>query len=241
MVYSGLGVVGLVRSLMRYDRAAATGISRATLAEAASRYRKFPLYSVPEALFNTAGLELAILIIAATAAGPEAGFMMLAMRVMGLPLGLVGTSVGQVYLTEASQKWRDGELAAFTRRMMWNLFKAGTPPLVLAAVACPLLFPLVFGAEWARAGIIVVWLTPMFILQFVASPVSMVLHVIGEMAVAMWLQVAGGVFRVGAVLIAAQLAPAMLTETFAISGAVFYSLMVALVYVNIRRMERSCS
>ncbi|MDQ7813544.1 oligosaccharide flippase family protein, partial [Brevundimonas sp.] len=114
VVYSGVGVVGLLRSLGRHDRAAATGISGATLARTASEYRKFPLFSVPEALFNTAGLELAILIIAAAAAGPEAGFLMLAMRVMGLPLGLVGTSVGQVYLTEAPQKWRDGELAGFT-------------------------------------------------------------------------------------------------------------------------------
>ncbi|MDI6623121.1 MAG: oligosaccharide flippase family protein [Brevundimonas sp.] len=239
VVYSGVGVVGLLRSLGRHDRAAATGISGATLARTASEYRKFPLFSVPEALFNTAGLELAILIIAAAAAGPEAGFLMLAMRVMGLPLGLVGTSVGQVYLTEAPQKWRDGELAGFTRRMMWSLFKTGTPPLIVAAVACPLLFPLIFGAEWARAGVIVAWLTPMFILQFVASPVSMVLHVVGKLAAAMWLQIAGGVFRVGSVVIAAQVAPAWITETFAVTGALFYCGMVALVYASIRRMERS--
>jgi len=238
VVYSGMGVIALLRSLVRNDLAAVSRISRGTLTQVAVRYRKFPLFSVPEALFNTAGLELAILIIAAVAAGPEAGFLMLAMRVMGLPLGLVGSSVGQVYLAEASQKWRDGELAAFTRRMMWNLLKAGIPPLTAAAIACPLLFPLIFGAEWARAGLIVAWLTPMFILQFVASPVSMVLHVVGELAAAMWLQVVGGVFRVAAVVLAARFAPGWITETFAISGAVFYCGMVAIVYVNIRRMER---
>jgi len=238
VVYSGVGLIGLLRSLLRHDRAAASGISRAALKRAAIDYRKFPMFSVPEALFNTGGLELSILIIAATAAGPEAGFLMLAMRVMGLPMGLVGASIGQVYLAEAPQRLRDGDLAAFTRRMMWRLFKAGAPLLALAAVACPLLFPLIFGAEWARAGVIVAWLTPMFILQFVASPVSMVLHVIGKLASAMWLQIGGGVLRVGAVVVASQMAPNLITETFAVSGAAFYMGMIALVYVYIREVAR---
>lgn len=239
VVYSGMGVVGLLLSLVRHDRAAATSISGATLTQAAVEFRKFPLFSVPEALFNTAGQELSILIIAATAAGPEAGFLMLAMRVMGLPMGLVGTSVGQVYLTEAPQKLRDGDLAAFTRRMMWTLFKTGALPLMIAAAACPLLFPLIFGAEWARAGVIVAWLTPMFILQFVASPVSMVLHVVGKLASAMWLQIAGGVLRVGAVVAASRMAPTWITETFAVSGAVFYLGMIAMIYAYVRRMDRA--
>ncbi|MDP3971951.1 MAG: hypothetical protein Q8P61_03455, partial [Candidatus Nanopelagicales bacterium] len=115
----------------------------------------------------------------------------------------------------------------------------GAPPLMVAAVACPLLFPLIFGAEWARAGVIVAWLTPMFILQFVASPVSMVLHVVGKLVTAMCLQIFGGVLRVGAVVAAAQLTPGWITETFAISGAAFYLGMIVLVYTHISRMSRA--
>lgn len=239
VVYSGFGAIGLVLSLWRHDRVATVGISRSSLARAASEYRKFPMLSVPEALFNTAGLELSILIIAATAAGAEAGYLMLAIRALGLPMGLVGSSVAQVYLTEAPQKLRDGQLAEFTRRMMWTLFKTGAPVLGLAAVASPFLFPLVFGSEWDRAGIIVAWLAPMFILQFVASPVTMVLHVAGRLATAMWLQIVGGVARVGVVIAAASYTPNLITETFAISGAAFYLATIALIYGLIRRMDRA--
>lgn len=237
VAFNGVGVIGLLRSLARHDRSTMARISPASLGQAASTYRKFPLFSVPEALFNTAGLELSILIIAAAAAGPEAGFLMLAMRIMGLPMGLIGTSVGQVYLTDAPQRLRDGDMAAFTRRTMWSLFKIGAPVLILGAIACPLLFPLIFGSEWARAGIIVAWLTPMFILQFVASPVSMALHIVGKLAVAMWLQIAGGMFRVGAVAIAARVAPDRITEIFGLSSAAFYFAMIFLVYAQIRRVD----
>lgn len=236
MLYSGLGVVGLIASAWRRDRESMGEISAGQLVRTAKQYGKFPLFSVPEALFNTAGVELSILIIAATAAGPEAGFMMLAMRVMGLPMTLVGSSVGQIYLTEAPERFRGGNLPSFTRRTMWALLKAGALPLALVGTTSPLIFPLIFGTEWARAGVIVAWLTPLFIVQFVASPVSMIFHVVGRLAWAMWLQIFGGVLRVGALLIAARAFPDHLVETFAISGTVFYLVSILFVSVALRRL-----
>lgn len=233
-LYSGLGIVGLARSVLRDDLAALAAITPAGLLRTARTYRKFPMYSVPEAVFNAAGVEVAILIIAAVALGPEAGFLMLAMRVMGLPMGLVGSSVGQVYLAEAPQRLRDGELGAFTRRTMWMLFKVGAPPLLLAGIVSPFLFPIVFGAEWGRAGEILAWLTPMFILQLVASPVSMVPHIMGRLAWAMWLQIIGGVLRVGLIALVATQAPSLLVETFAISGAVFYLFLIISIHAFVK-------
>jgi O-antigen/teichoic acid export membrane protein len=178
------------------------------------------------------------LIIAAFAVGPEAGFLMLAMRVMGLPKGLVGTSVAQVYLAEASERHIKGDLGRFTRKMMWTLLKSGAPPLIIAATICPFLFPVLFGEEWARAGVMVVWLTPMFILQFVVSPVSTALHILGKLNTAMLVQMVGGVFRVTAVVLAAQFYPAILVETFAISSAIFYLAVIPLLYFILRGADR---
>jgi O-antigen/teichoic acid export membrane protein len=239
VVYSGLGILGLARPLWRDDRGQMRSAVRAGLSQTASRFRAFPLFSVPEALFNAAGTELSILIIAAVAAGPEAGFLMLAMRVLGLPMGLVGSSVGQVYLAEAGERLRKGELSAFTWQTMRTLFRAGAPLLLLAGIVSPFAFPYVFGAEWARAGVIVAWLTPMFILQLVASPVSMAPHVVGKVAWAMWLQLAGGILRVGAVACAAWAQPSLIVEVFAISSVLFYVLAILLIQIVIRRTPQS--
>lgn len=221
--YSGLGSVGLAYSLWKNDRNTLRQVSPRAMGDAARTYRRFLTHSVPEALFNTAGPEISLLIIAAIAAGPEVGFLMLAMRVLGLPMGLVGSSLAQVYLSEAPQKYRDGELAPFTRQIMWALFKTGAPVLLLVGIAAPFAFPILFGAEWTRAGVIVMWLTPMFILQLVASPVSMVLHVTGKLSLAMWLQIAGGIFRISCLVAATHIAPSLLVETLALSGALFYA------------------
>lgn len=222
MIYGGLGIVGLLRDLWRNDRSHLRALDRRNMQDQARSYRRFPLFSVPEALFNTAGVQLPLIIIAAVVAGPEAGFLFLAMRVMGLPMGLIGSSVAQVFLAEASAKLRDGTLAAFTRKTMWTLFRTGAPLMIAVGVLSPLVFPLIFGPEWAQAGWLVAWMTPWFVLQFVASPVSMVIHVLGRPGLAMALQAVGLVFRVGAVLMASVVGGDFVSEVFAISGALFY-------------------
>lgn len=229
MLNGGLGIWGLARDLWRQDREVLRRVGGAHLIGTASEFRRFPIWSVPEALLNTAGVQVTVILIAAVAAGPEAGFLMLAMRVMGMPMSLVGRSVSQVFLAEAPAKLRDGSLAAFTRSTMWTLFRNGAPPLVAVGALSPLLFPLVFGAEWARAGWLVAWMTPWFVLQFVASPVSMVLHVTGRVSLALALQAFGLVLRLGMVLLAVAFAAENLSEIYAISGALFYGVYLIVV------------
>jgi O-antigen/teichoic acid export membrane protein len=231
MVYSGLGIVGLLTDLVRNDRRLLRTLTTRRIFEQAKKNYRFPVYSVPEALLNTAAVELPIIIIAAFAVGPEAGFLMLAIRVMGMPMMLIGNSVGQVYLVEARTKQNEGTLTEFTRSTMWSLFRTGAPLLIAAGVIAPLVFPIIFGSEWERAGTLVAWMVPWFILQFVASPVSMILHILGQQHVATLLQATGLLIRVGTVLVASSYCPAHVSEVYALSSALFYA---AYVFILIR-------
>lgn len=222
MLLSGIGFVGLSRSLLKNDKKMLQETQIASLRVTAVKYRQFPVYSVPEALFNTAGTEISILVIAAAAAGPEAGFLMLAMRVIGIPMNFVGTSVAQVWMTDAPEKMRAGKLADFTKNTMISLARAGSIPLIAIGATAPFLFPLIFGSEWGRAGEILAWLTPMFILQFIVSPVSSVPHIMGKVDWAMWLQGFCCIVRLGSVLVMASINPELLVEAFALSGGICY-------------------
>lgn len=226
MIYGGMGIFGLVLSFLRHDRHILLSVNQKSLRRNIITYRRFPLFSVPEALFNTGGIQLPIMLIAAYATAPVAGYVMLAMRIMGLPMGLVGSSVAQVYLSEAPARLRDGTLVNLTRTTMWTLFKTGGPLLILVGLAAPFLFPFIFGAEWERAGVILAWMTPWFILQFISSPISVVLHVTGNLFISMILQAVGLVMRIGVVGVAIWFAPDWIAEAFALSGAVFYTLYI---------------
>jgi O-antigen/teichoic acid export membrane protein len=237
MVYGGLGVVGLLRNLGREDNKLFLGLRPENILLQARTYHRFPLFSVPEGLFNTAGAQLPLVIVAAMLVGPEAGFLFLAMRAIGLPMSLVGSSAGQVFLAEAPEKLREKTLSTFTHRTMWSLFRTGAPSMLAIGLMSPLIFPLVFGPEWTRAGWLVLWMTPWFILQFVSSPVSMVMHILGRQDMAMSLQAFGLACRVGSVFAAIVYAPDYVSEIFATSGAVFYGLYILTITSVLRKAD----
>lgn len=230
MIYGGLGVIALFKRILQQDRKLVSYINLRMMRSTLSEYRRFPIYSIPEALLNTASTQVPILIIAATVIGPEAGFVLLAMRVMGLPLTLIGRSVAQVYLVDAPLHLRNGTLSNFTHKIIISLFKIGAPPLLFAGIAAPFLFPLIFGDNWTRAGVIVAWMTPWFILQFIASPISVALHVTNNIGSALLLQAFGAALRIGMVVGMIMINENWVVEAYALSGAAFYGIYTCLLY-----------
>lgn len=197
-------------------------VSVARMRALAVEYSRFPKYSTVEALANSAATQLPIIMIAALAAPAEAGFLMMAMYVMQAAMSLIGTAISQVYLSRAPEVHVEGKLGAYTAGILGGLFKAGVGPLLAAGILSPILFSLVFGADWQRAGWLAAWMTPSFLLQFLAVPVSMALHVTGHQRVAMYLQLAGLALRVSFVWGVAQWQSAWVAEAYAVSGGIFY-------------------
>jgi O-antigen/teichoic acid export membrane protein len=200
----------------------------------AATYRQFPIYSTSEALFNAAGLFVPVILIGALAPASEAGHLLLAMYAMQVTLSLVGTAISQVYFSRAPGEHLAGNLANFTQTVLANLMKVGPGPLLFIGLSAPTLFPLVFGSAWERSGILVAWMTPWFIMQFLASPISLAFSVTGHQKQASILQALGFVMRTAAVLVAWWWSGAWITEAYAVSGFVFYALYLALLVATTR-------
>lgn len=218
VVNPGLAVVSLGWPLLREVRR----LRLPRLRSVAIQYSRFPKYSSLEALANSATIQLPIIMIAALAARSEAGFLAMAMYAMQAPMALMGSAIGQVFVSGAPAEHRAGRLGIFTAEIVAGLMKVGIGPLLSAGLLAPGLFALVLGSEWERAGHMVLWMTPWFIMQFLAAPVSMALHVAGHQRSALVLQVAGIAIRVGAVLLATAVDVGYVVEAYALSGFVFY-------------------
>lgn len=223
------GFFGLGINALKEHGAAIRSVSVARLISVGAQYNRFPKYSTFEALANAGAMQIPVLMIAAIAVGPEAGYLLLATRVMAAPMSLVGGSVGQVYLSRAPAEKRNGSLGGFTAAVIAGLVKTGVGPLVCVGIVAPSVFPVVFGVEWIRAGELIAWMTPWFVMQFLSSPVSMVLHVTGNQKTALSLQLFGLFLRAGLVLVAFYFEPVFAAEVYAFSGFVFYSIYFAVV------------
>jgi O-antigen/teichoic acid export membrane protein len=224
------GAASLVLGYGMYRRGAhrINTVSWTRMRALARAYRQFPRYSTLEALCNMASIQIPILMIAAIIAGPEPGYLLLAISVLQAPMALFGVAIGQVYLSLAPAEYRSGNLAAFTVHTIAMLVRSGVGPLIAAGIAAPFLFELVFGDGWDRAGLLLAWMTPWFIMQLITSPISMALAVTGNQLRALALQIFNLVCRTGSVYLAwkagagAGAGAGLVAEAYALSGLLSY-------------------
>lgn len=137
-------------------------------------YRNFPLIGGWSGVLNTVGLYLPMLLFARLYAADKAGMLGLSQTLVGMPMILVGQALTQVYTGEIARLAREANpaLPAYLSRAARKLLFAGFFPILAIAMLGPLVFGWVFGAKWIRAGEYVRLLAPMYISQFVSSPIS---------------------------------------------------------------------
>jgi O-antigen/teichoic acid export membrane protein len=237
IISNGAGFIGLARRAWSDDKCAFLSLNTAALRQTAYEYRRFPKYSTFESLTNTAGLQLPLMLIAFYIGAAELGYLMLVMRILQAPMSLIGASIAQVYYGSAVDEHKNHQLMFFTVTTLKKLAAIGLPLLMVAVVVAPFVFTKIFGPAWARAGELVFWMAPFFFFQFLASPLSMVLHVMARQGFALALQTFGLIFRVFAVLAFSDFA----AEAFAVSSALFYALYLGSIIILISRSEKQAT
>ena len=218
VISNGMGFFGLARRAWVDVKKQLKIITCESLLGAASKYRRFPFYSTPEAICNTAGVEIPLLVVAYTAGNKELGFLMLVMRILQAPMSLIGSAVGQVFYGNAIAKFSDGSLMNFTIATLRRLFLLGALPILITTILGSISAPYILGNEWNRVGTLIGWLAPFFFFQFLASPLSMVLHVVNQQKISLMLQIFGLLLRCGSILVYSDFP----SEVFAVSSAIFY-------------------
>ncbi|WP_373358246.1 lipopolysaccharide biosynthesis protein [Acinetobacter lactucae] len=206
---------------------------KVNLKETLNKYKDFPKYSTFEALANISALQLPLIIIASFSVGPEVGYLMLSMKVLGIPMGLIGGAMSQVYLSHASKFYEDGKLYSYTISILKKILKLVTLPFIILAILSPYLFTFIFGKEWSDLGAYILIMIPWYFLQILSSPVSMALHVVGKQKIALILQIIGFILRVvilwGVLILESKFA----VNYYIISGFLFYLIYIVTILLSI--------
>lgn len=232
------GVGKLIKNFLHDSAQELKKISFVSLKKAFVKNEKFPKFSTFEALANTAGIQLPIIFIASIVDDGEAGHLMLAMQVMAIPIAFIGSAISQVYLATAPEKLRDKKLLKYTIDCILHLLKLGGIPIILICLVSPIIFPIVFGPDWSRAGEMLVWMLPWYIMQLMVSPISMSLHIVSAQKTALLIQLFGLIVRLGGLLVLVHLNSNWLFEYYAISGFIFYIIYFLITIFAIKRVEK---
>lgn len=142
------------------------------------RYRKFPLYSSWSALLNAISWQLPTLMLGAFFSSTVVGFYALGVRIIQMPMNLIGSAVSQVFIQRAAAAKADGTLAELVEALFERLAMASLLPVVVLAVIGRDLYIVLFGSEWAEAGVYTQILSIWAFFWFISSPLSQLFNVL---------------------------------------------------------------
>jgi O-antigen/teichoic acid export membrane protein len=137
------------------------------------RYRDYPLYNASGALLNGFAASMPIFFLSGFFPGAIVGLYAVGTRAVLLPIGFLSASISQVTLKKVVDLVNEGEdVRPFLMKLTVALAALITIPTIVVVGGAPELFSLVFGEEWATAGVYVQVLMPAVAVSFVVSTVS---------------------------------------------------------------------
>ncbi len=144
------------------------------------KYKNFSFLSTSSALINNLGLHAPVFLFGYLFGLEVAGFLMLANRMLGGPINMLGQAIGNVYLGGAPKLLRNNprELHSLFKDIVRKITLVGIIPVMVMIFISPNVFVIVFGDSWIGSGKYVQFLLPAFFIQLVVSPLSLTLVVL---------------------------------------------------------------
>jgi O-antigen/teichoic acid export membrane protein len=161
------------------------------------KYIDFPKINILQGFVETLQMGIIILIATGYFLPSEVGFYSLCMRVLQAPARLITLPLAHVFFAEASENYREGkDLLHLVKRVtyqagMWLI----AMPIVLI-IAGPLLFKVIFGANWEEAGVYAAILSPWIFLDMIRGPIAQVASIVGKQKIILFITVISNVILV---------------------------------------------
>jgi lipopolysaccharide exporter len=168
----GVAALVLARQVRRHDGPHLRAALRwPAIRRAAGQFRDFPLFSSPQNLLNAISQNIPVLLLAKFFGPAVAGYYVLAVRSIQIPMNFLLTSLRQVFFQKASETCNSGgDAYALFRRTTLGLLGLVALPTLAVMLFGPRLFAFVLGREWGMAGEYARWLVSWLALMFANVP-----------------------------------------------------------------------
>lgn len=198
------------------------------------RYRKFPLLDTWSALLNSLSWQLPAFLLSAFFSSTIVGFYALGFRILQLPMSLIGGSIAQVFYQRASEAHKQGKLATLVEEVFDKLVMIGLVPMLTLTLIGRDLYTVLFGSEWAEAGVYTQILSIWAFVWFISSPLSTLFSVLEKQEYLLWWNLANFATRLFSLWIGGALRePRIAIVLFAFSGILIYG------YINLLILSKS--
>lgn len=149
--------------------------------EQAKRYFDFPMLSAPVSLLDLLALQIPVFLLTRSFGPSAVGLFALSTRVIGTPLALLGSCVGEVYYQWTAETMRRSDcLRPYVVKVAGYLGFIAVGPLAAAVLFSPSFFAVVFGEQWRAAGEYARILAFPLAARFIVSPLAVIMPASGN-------------------------------------------------------------
>ncbi len=208
----------------------------------AKEHSTFPKVNLPHVLVDN-GRDLLIAIFFIEFFSESVfGSYDLSFRTLGIPLALVGSSIGQIFFQRCTEMY-NSKLPVFPLLKKTTLLLAALSivPFGIIFLFGEELFAFVFSEEWRFAGKIAEILSPWLMVNFVSSPISSIPLVIRKQALFFWLGMGSSALQILGFGLLPALMPNTDDDVILIFKIVSFSMALYLFFIIIIKLKLSAS
>jgi len=144
------------------------------------RYKNFLVYDIWSALLNNLSWMIVPILMNSFFSSYEAGQYSISLRVIQLPMTILGGAYAQVFFKNAIEKYYMGELYELTIATSKRLARIVLQFFLIFILLGDRIFVLLFGNQWQMGGRFTQMLSLYMVTAFIASPISTVLTIVGK-------------------------------------------------------------
>lgn len=172
------------------------------IAATGKRYRRFPRVMVPDQLINTFTGSVHVLFIGYAFGPTQLGYVSLIFSALYLPVTVVSSSIKDVFRQRASIDFSETKnCRPIFAKLLAPITLAGIAGFGLLYLIAPWIFVVIFGPDWATAGLYAQLLIPMFFFNFVSMSLGGVLVIANQMKASLWWQITSLIMAVVSLMI----------------------------------------
>ncbi len=215
-------MIGIIKSDLYYLK---NVFSISNIKKVIFEYIKFPLVSIWGILLYNVSIQLPPILLSFYFNSKIVGYFAFSYRLLSLPMSLIGSSISQVFFQRSSQAYHEGKLTEVTQECYTNLFLLGLFPYSLLAFTAPELFKIVFGEQWANAGIYSQTLAIWMFVEFTCAPITTLVETLNKQETGIFYTVMLVILRAVALVVGGTNNNINLTILlFMLAGVITYSL-----------------
>lgn len=143
------------------------------------KYKDFPLYRAPEVFISGVSYNIPVLLLTSLVNPAAAGFYTIGRTALAIPSRLIGKAVGDVFYPRINKAAINKEsLIKLISKATIALCSIGIVPFGIVVIWGPMIFEIIFGEGWIRAGEYAQWIALMSFGTFISRPAVHTLPVI---------------------------------------------------------------